>query len=382
MASLPPENAMHALVLAVPFLLASAPAGFGPDPKALHERLAEQVAAAYDGDRGGFVTRAQVPVEGAVELALQRAKDPAWLQRAKTTLGWTHGLLDTLTGGYVHGGRGRDDASTLDKRADSNGRRLELLVDAWQVTDDEGYRRDADRVVDWAERVLLDGRGGFVSAQIGDRTLEPAANGAMLHGWLIYAAATHDARRRNFALQSLDRVWNECWMQPLGLVRKNEMGDLAKEPQLEDQAEMGRAYVLAARLCGRTQDEQRARAIGELVVRRFVDRNGALLTQSMPNKNGSIRKSRPVASENARAVRFLCELAELTGDARFRAAGARATAALAKDAAKSGLEAADWALAVRASYHAGLPGRGEFVAEAKEDEPPPRKRSVRFRTGH
>jgi uncharacterized protein YyaL (SSP411 family) len=373
---------MNPIALAIPILLAAASAGFGSDPRALHDRLATQAAAAYDAERGGFVTRSHVPVESAVELALQRAHDPVWLDRARTTLRWTHGLLDTLVGGYVTSGSARDaDAGTLDKRADANGLRLELLVSAWQATGEAAYRRDADRVVDWAERVLLDGRGGFVSAQIGDRTLEPAANGPLVHAWLAYAAATHDARRKSFALQSLDRIWEQCWMEPLGLVRKNEMGDVDKEPQLADQVEMGRAYVMAARLCGRAQDAERARKIGDLLVRRFADRNGAFLTQSMPSKNGSIRKSHVVASENARAVRYLGELSEMTQDPRYRAAGARALAAFAKDIAKAEIDAADWALAVQASYDARLPGRGDFVAEAK-DEAPVRPRSVRFHLGH
>ncbi|TMQ73358.1 MAG: hypothetical protein E6K80_00350 [Candidatus Eisenbacteria bacterium] len=376
---------MHAFALV--FLAAAhAPIEIGADPHTLYARLASQVEAAYDSARGGFVLKSQVPVESAVELAFRQAASHApgsWLHEAETTLRWTHGLMDTLTGGYVQSGNlGDADKGSMDKRADSNGRRLELLVTAWQSTGDDGYRREAARVVDWADRVLLDGRGGFVSAQVGDRELVPADNGPIVHAWLAWAAATHDAARKNFALRSLDRVWDECWMEKLGLVRRNEMGDIAKEPRLEDQVEMGRAYLLAARLCGRPEDGERASQIGDLVLQRFVEPNGSFRSQSTPNKNGSIKKAKSVASENAHAARFLCELSELTQDAKYRAAAGRAIEPFAKDMAKAGLEAANWALAVRASYDPDLPGRGDWVAAAKDDEPAPRKRSVRFHLGH
>jgi uncharacterized protein YyaL (SSP411 family) len=368
---------MHALALSM--LLAQAP-GLPADAQALDRQLAAQVEAAYDSARGGFVTKSKTPVEAAIELALLNGRDAAWLLRAQRTLAWTHGLMDTLTGGYINGGSVHDeDVMTADKRADSNGRRLELLVQAWQVTGNDTYRQDAARTVDWAERVLLDGRGGFWSAQIGDRDLDGAANGPILHAWLVFAAATHDARRKRFALQSLDRVWEECWKQPLGLVRRNSMGDIDEEPQLMDQVEMGRAYLLAARLCGRPEDAERARLIGEVMLARFQDAKGGFRTQSMPNKTGSIKRARSVSSENARAVRFLNELTAATGDARYRAAAGRATEAFAKDIAKAELDAAEWALAVRAAHHADLPGRADFVAEAEEKTESSRPRVTRFK---
>jgi uncharacterized protein YyaL (SSP411 family) len=373
---------MHALAVAL--LVTQTSAGFGADPRAFQTRLANQVAAAFDSARGGFVTKSQYPAESAVELALVQAPQSGeWRRRAEITLRWTHGLMDTLTGGYLSSGAPLEaEYGTSDKRADLNGRRLELLVEAWRLTGDNVYRRDAARVIDWAERILLDGRGGFVATQIGDRELVPAANGPILHAWLTWAAATHDSRRKNFALLSLDRVWDECWVDKLGLVHKNEMGDVDQEPRLVDQVEMGRAYVLAARLCGRPEDAQHAKTLGDLLLERFQEPGGALRTQSMPNKNGSIRKSGARAPENARAARFLCELAELTQDARYRTAAGRATASFTKEIGKADLEAADWSLAVRASYDADLPQRASWVAEVKDDDPLPRRRSVRFKAGH
>jgi hypothetical protein len=218
--------------------------------RAIDQRLSDFVWAAFDTARGGFVSRAGVPEESAVELAIERGDGP-WMSRATTTLDWTHGLMDTLIGGfYTNRSTRHEDEDVLLKRTDVNARRLENLTDAWQLTHDERFHQDAARVVDFMERVLMDGRGGFVVAQVGDRDLEPRSNGLAIHAWLVWAATTRSTSRRDFALRSLDRVWENCWTPPLGLVRKDDFGDLSLEPQLVDQVEMGRAYVLAARLCG------------------------------------------------------------------------------------------------------------------------------------
>src|SRR5439155_12195575 len=126
---------------------------------------------------------------------------------------------------------------------------LSLLIAAWRATGDERYLKDAGRVAGFVDRVLLDGRGGFVSAQVGDRELEPAANGVAIRAWLAWAAAhDRDPRLRDFALKSIDRVW-ETSFDPLGvLLRRGTMGEVLTWPQLADQVEMGRALIVAWRM--------------------------------------------------------------------------------------------------------------------------------------
>ena len=372
---------MHAVALVVLIAHGSltAPAS---DSRGRFEQLSTRTLAAYDSARGGFVTKNGMPSESAVELALRRAEagDAAWLARASTTIGWTRGLLDTVGGGYITSLNARNpEAEALDKRADANGRRLENLIQAYELTHDERYRADAARVVDWFERVLLDGRGGFVAAQVGDRELVPDANGYAIHAWLRWAALTRDSRRRDFALKSLDRVWATCWTTRFGLLRRNSFGDVDHKPQLTDQVEMGRAFLLAARLCGRPADRERAGALGTLVMVRFEESRGGFRSQSTPKKDGSIQKASKSAPQNARAALFLAELATLTGDARFRDGAVRAAAAFTKETEKMGLDAADWALAARACFEPDHSRPPDWVAEARQDEEKPRPRVVRFK---
>jgi uncharacterized protein YyaL (SSP411 family) len=304
------------------------------------------------------------------------------MSRAMTTLDWTHGLLDTLVGGfYTSRAKSHEDEDVLLKRTDVNARRLENLTDTWQRTHDERFHQDALRVVDFMERVLLDGRGGFVTAQVGDRDLEPRSNGLAIHAWLVWAAATRSTSQRDFALRSLDRLWETCWTPPLGMVRKDNFGDLTMGPQLLDQVEMGRAYVLAARLCGRPDDRARAVAIGQLITTRFAEHDGGFRATSMPKKDGSIKKAPKSPLENARAARFLGELAALTGDTSYQSAAERTIETFRPDWSKAGTGSADWALAARACYAPNLPDGPAWAMDAHENDAPPHPRVVRIKTG-
>ena len=362
-------------------LLASAPPAAAPTHRAAYDALAAQVAAEFDTARGAFVGRAGIPHESAIELAFARAaSDGAWKQRALQSVDFTRTLLDTLGGGFFHNRDARSDDGALGKRADSNALRMANLLRAWRASGNERDRADALRVVDYMERVLLDGRGGFVTAQVGDRDLDPAANGVALQAWLRWSAARIDRRRRDFALQSLDRVWETSWQPDLGLVMANSFGEVVREPQLLDQVEMGRAYVLAYQLCRRDVDKQRARQIGDMLVARWADPEGGFRSELKPKKNRSIRKAPRESMSNARTARFLYELAALTKNDGYRAAGDRAWEPFRKNFPKLGVDAADWALAARASFAPEAPEAPQW-ASGDDAEPPPRPRSVRIKLG-
>ena len=362
-------------------LLGAAPTALPEDPRARYETLTAQVAAEFDTARGAFVGRSGIPHEGAVELAFLRAAagDAAWKDRALRSVAWSRSLMDTLGGGYYHN-RDMRSEETMSKRTDSNSLRLANLVRAWRASGEDRHRADAARVVDYMERVLLDGRGGFVTAQVGDRDLDPGANGLAIQAWLRYSAARLDRRRRDFALQSLDRIWETSWDPEAGLVMANSFGEVLRVPQLVDQVEMGRAYLLAYQLCRRPVDRDRARLLGDLVINQFVDPEGGFRSQTKPGKSRSIRKAPRESRGNAWAARFLYELAALTQNDAYRAAAQSAWAPFRKGMAKQGLDAADWALAARAAFAPESPAQPQW-ARADDAEPAPRPRSVKIKLG-
>ena len=353
------------------------------DLRATHDQLITQVAAEYDTSKGGWVTKGQ-PVESAVELAFQIARekpDSEWKGRALGTVDWMHALLDTIGGGFVGSLAEQDhEISKFEKRTVPNARRLENLIDAWQISGDLRYRRDAERVVDFFERVLLDARGGFITDQVGDRDLQPAANGVAMHAYLRWAEVTGNRRFLNFALKSADRVYKNCWDDAGVLLRRGTFGEVLQYPQLDDQVEMGRGLVLAYQLGKRPVDLERARAMGELLIARFQDPRGGFRTQSAPTKKGEVKKAARESGENAAAARFLCELATASGDAKYREAAKSAWAPFREDLAKAGLESADWALAARADFAPTEPRVPDWqVVESIPATTQPR--TMRFRPG-
>jgi uncharacterized protein YyaL (SSP411 family) len=329
------------------------------DDRTLYAGLCERVAASFDSAGGGFVERG-VPCESAVELGLilgRGSRGSPWAARSLATVAWTRGLRDTVGGGFLLGAAqvGPEPREFL-KRTDSNARRLENLLQAWRLTADARYRADAGQIVDYMDRVLLDGRGGFLAGQTADIDLEPRANGYAIHAWLSWAAATADLAKRDFSTRSLDRVWDTCWVPDVGLIRRDTFGEATSDPRLEDQAEMGRALVLAARLIGRSRDAARARALGEILLRRFSDpEKGGFRTRCATNRRGEPKTAPRVAAENARAALFLCELTTLVGDDRYRLAARNAWRTFGKGFSKAGPEAADWALALGAALRPELP---------------------------
>ncbi len=361
-------------LLAAQTSYAARPAPAPPTAEALYTRICAAVAAGYDSSRGGFALKSGVPVESAVELAFIQGRDGGpieWPSRARATVDWTWSLFDSVGGGFYHRQvNTRSDIPTFEKRTSSNARRLENLIDAWQSNGDSRYRVQAAQVVDYMDRVLLDGRGGFADGQVGDLTLVPESDGLAIHAWLRWAAASALPRFRDFALLSLDRTWAECWRPPFGMMRRGTFGQPLKVPQLVDQIQTGRAYVLAAHLGGRAVDLERACTIGDLLIQNFEDKEkGGWRTQAAADKSGKIKSAARDPAENALAVRFLCELAAVSGKDAYREAARRGFAANAGRLEKLGLESADWALAIRALNTPDLPMRPEW--RKSESSPPP-----------
>lgn len=347
---------------------AAAPA---PADQALYERLSQQVMGLYDESRGGFVRKDGTPCEPAIELALARGEDGDTLAlgRALRTLRWMHSLLDTVGGGYFEGARDVDHATdSFEKRTDSNLRRLGLLA---AVADRPGetFERDARRVLDYCQRLLMDGRGGFQTSQIGSRDLEPATNGVALRGWWGWAARSGDPRLRDFAFRSFGRLWRECRDDRQGFVRRDTWGKVIEPTLLADQAEMGLAFLRGWQASGRDSDLVRARVIAAHVREHHEDAaRGGFRNEYVAEAGKAKGGSRPF-EENAVAARFLAELGAATGEESYTSASRRAWAAFEKQFEKPQFESAEWALAIRATWARPAMALAEWRPEEKDATP-------------
>lgn len=348
------------------------------ESRAIYDRLCARVDAAFDTAAGAWVVRGR-PLEGAVELALARGAegDTASRRRALSTLRWMRALLDSAGGGYYTNQQSADPFHTdFEKLTWPNARRLELLLRARQLTGDASYERDGAFVVDYMDRVLLDGRGGFVSGQVGDRTMHPEANGEAVQGWLAWGAHTRHPRFRDFAWKTLDRVWAENRHAEFGVVRLNELGEVAAFPLLADHAELGAGLLASHRRTGRAVDLERAREVAELMLARFEDPVRGFRDVVVPKKGGGIKRTTYDAFENARAAAFLARLAAVTGEARWDDAAVRVRRAWARELerGRDARVAAEWALAIRARWAPELPDAVRWDAAAPLPARPRRSR--------
>ncbi len=325
-----------------------------PGDRELYERLCNEVAAGWDSTRGVFATRDGTPAEGAIELAFARGRDgdALWEKRALQSMNWTRQLLDTVGGGYVDGLKDKDPRDPrFAKHTLPNARRLELLTIAHALNSDASWKHDIAFVADHFERVLQDPRGGFFTGQIATMDLEPESNGVGLQAWLRVGAISGDPNRRDFARRTFGRLWGSSHHPELGLVRRDRFGTIREPSVLLDQVEVGRAHLMAWQVSAGDSDLVRARACGQHVLDHFEDiKKGGFRTDYASDRFGKLRRARRPFDDNARAARFLVELSAATGDTAFVGAARRSWQAFDRGFSKSKLDAADWALAVRALW--------------------------------
>jgi uncharacterized protein YyaL (SSP411 family) len=287
-----------------------------------------------------------------VDLAFligRRAGQERWKSYGTYTAQWMLGLEDSVGGGFYAHREHSAGQNQFERPTILNARRLENLIEAWEATGDSRYWVAAVRLLEFADRNVTDGRGGFTSNPVGDQDLVPDVNGVAIHAWLRWWAAGHDPRSREFAFRSIDRLWSTAWSDSLGFVRTDSFGGLLAAPQLADQTEVGRALVLSAQLGGRASDLARARRVADLMLTRFAGANGAFKSET-PLRTGRFHRkpgSDPV--ENARAALFLSELSYVAKDPRYLGAARRTWRAFAKELDKVKLDTADWALAMDAA---------------------------------
>jgi uncharacterized protein YyaL (SSP411 family) len=324
-----------------------------PGDLALYERLCFQVEDSFDSLRNGFVDKNGVPSESATDLAFllgRRQGGETWSTRGVSTVERMLAFEDTLLGGFHSVVNGVPGQAEIERPTITNMRRLENLLQAWAATGETRYWVAAVRVLEFVERSVVDGRGGFVANPVGDTEVIPEVNGVAIRALLTWWSVGRDARHRDFALKSLDRVLQTCWTDSIGYVRKDDFGDPVDWPLLCDQVEMGRALVLSAHLVGRDQDLERARTVADLMIRHFEDAKRGGFVERVTAKQGKISRTAGRSfRENARATLFLCELAYVTGETHYLEVARRTWPAFEKSFRKHQTATADWAIAMDAS---------------------------------
>jgi uncharacterized protein YyaL (SSP411 family) len=338
-----------------------------------------------------------------VEHAFLRTRlrsEPEWGDRALATLRAEEALLDPVWGGiYQYSEAGVWTRPHFEKLAANQAGALENFAEAYRATGDERYLRSARAI----ERYLLERFRGpdntFFASQDADA---PA-----IDGQAFYAA--DDAERRRLGEPRFDRAayaeangllaaalcrFHEATGDPAPLLAAREAalrvagthavpgggyrhgaGDGDGILHLADQVAMGRAFLRMHDGWNPFRDPHgdrerclaRALDVGRVLRERFEDRErgGFSASTGDPAAPEALADRRFPFEENARAARFLLDLARRTGDRSFAGSAERALRAVGGPDAVKGQ------------------GRllGDFVLALEEAAAPPVKFTVVGRPG-
>lgn len=335
----------------------------GPvDLVALRARLEPLVARTWDAAQAGWGFGQKYPFAPTLLHALGEARlAPAspWRGMALRTLAAWERLIDPVWGGmYQYSEGGGWDRPHYEKIMSVNAGAISCFASAFRLTGDRRWLRDAEAVRRFLVTMLRSPSGAFFTSQdadLGSHGDVPFVDGpayfsrddagrralglpridraiyAMENGWAITAlcdlsVATGDASALAQARAAAEAIL-VSHQDPAGGLRHaaSDAGVL----HLGDTVSFGRACLALADATGKRAWLDRAVALGDALLARFLDgaRGGFFDTTEDPTAVGVWRDRLRPFEGNATAARFLLHLHAATGDARWRAEALRAIAA-------------------------------------------------------
>ncbi|MBI4408688.1 MAG: thioredoxin domain-containing protein [Gemmatimonadetes bacterium] len=329
---------------------------------------------AFDPRNGGFGGEPKFPHGEAIEMLFvlgQRTRNPDWLEMAERTLdGMLAGeLWDDVDGGFFRYTTAADwTGPHYEKMLEVNAGLLRAYALGAQLRGRADWRRTAERVVDWVERVLRLPEGLWGGSQDADEDY-----------YRLEARA-----RRKHARPTVDAVvyanWNAQWIAALAeaggrLAREDWIGRAGaaldtllaamsapdgllyhhREPDdepalsglLTDAVEAMRAGLAVAQTTGRADALARVGTLAEALERLLWAEDGGFIDHRPSEDDvGALRyRDRPFEL-NAHAARALLDLTEATGERGYHAVAERILAVLSPLAGRYGVAGGAFALAV------------------------------------
>ncbi|MCQ4333978.1 DUF255 domain-containing protein [Natronomonas sp. F2-12] len=328
----------------------------------IEAHMVEQVAAAFDGEFGGWGTDAKFPLSETIEFALKRDRD-----RGTRTLEAvrTH-LFDTYDGGFYRFAETRRWGDPhREKLIDENAALLRAFTTGYLYTGEESYRGTAERTVEYLTTTGWTGEAFAASQAAGDYyALEPTEreeaeppyvdptvladrNGMAAAALFGFAAVTDHEGAARYAERALEYVLET--LADDGRVRHFEGAD-SETGLLVDHARLLAGLTAAAQVTGPDGWLGPARSIAEEAIDRLAAADGSF-SDGSPEGAGLLDRPLYPIGTNAEMAHALLDLAALTGEARYGDAATDALSAFAGAYDRMGVEAAGYAAAcARAHY--------------------------------
>ena len=335
--------------------------------------VAQSVLDAFDAEYGGFGDEPKFPHPDALELALrqyQRSQDKAFLTIATLTLDKMAlgGIYDPVEGGFFRYSTTRDwSIPHFEKMLEGNAGLLANSLRVFQVTGEQRYAGLASDVMRYLDTVLSDRQqGGFYGSQDADeeyyalfhaerqarpapfvdRTLYVDWNAQMASAYLLAAGVLADGRPQEFALRTLDRLWQVCWSEGSGMGHYYE-GQPHLPGLLADQVYMGMALLDAYKATGDWRCIDQAEGLAAFCLAALADAGGGFADSvEQADAVGNLRSRLVSLPSNVVAARFLLRLSWLTDNEAYGAAARGALARFSGSYERLGYFAAPYALAV------------------------------------
>ncbi|MCL4396395.1 MAG: DUF255 domain-containing protein [Chloroflexi bacterium] len=352
------------------------------------DTVLREVMDNFDPVHGGFGDEPKFPHPDALDLSLERyfrSGYAAWQRVVMVTLtNMTNGgTYDQVAGGFFRYSTNRDwSIPHYEKMLEDNAKLLALLARTHPAMHNEDLGKVIHSLTSYINSTLSDSaRGGFFGSQDADenyyslpleersrlpapyvdRTLYTDWNALMVTAFFAVATlalprvpeaeneAGHSSREVQFAIKTLDRLWNDAYRPGIGLHHFIRDGEGPQLPgQLSDLARASQAFLDAYQTTGEPVHLERAQALADEALTALYDGDaGAFWSESSGRETlGLLRLPDKSLNENAAMAEALTRLYRLTGDQRFRAAAEKTLAFFANDYVRYGFMAAEYALAV------------------------------------
>jgi uncharacterized protein len=347
---------------------------------------------AFDGRNGGFGDTPKFPPVPGIELMYHLAAkgDGDWAVRADLTLdGMLAGeLRDAVDGGFFRYALAADwTEPRREKLLETNAALLRCYALGAHVRGRDDWRETVESIVAWVDGTLALPGGLWASSQDADdvyfsadaatrlKLTPPAVDTALITAhnarWI---AALADAGARlgradwmQRAAQALDALLHAMAAPGDLLYHFREAGG---EPQigylLDDTLQAALAALAVAQATGSDAAFAHARRLAGSIEREFWADTGGFYDRSRRGDDFGLLRFRDTPIEaNAEAARLFLDLAAATGERRFRGCAERVLALLSPLAARYGVAAAGFALAVDEYFQPPL--RIFIVGEANGD---------------
>ncbi len=309
----------------------------------------------YDSTHGGFRDAPKFFEPEAITLAFlldQQFPQENLQQIALFTLDQQMQLIDQVWGGFYRYATHPDWSHPhYEKMLNIQALNLLNYLEAYQVTGAKRYRGVVEGTVAYVNRFLKDpDNGAFYASQdavvrssktmvagedyfplnekdrkalgvpLVDRSIFTGWNGLMALSYLKIFQVSGNESLKEYALQTLDRLWAERFVPQKGLAHGMQNGQPMGFGWLEDQVYFAKALIEAFMTTNETTYLKRAELIAEYLIRDSLDHQGGGFFDrpSLPSDRGLLKFPTKPLDANIHTAILFCDLNYLTFTQDYR----------------------------------------------------------------